>query len=101
MENKYTQLNELVVRMFQFQVNGMPVPNQYEFQIGKGIPKFQGYPSEVTKRYTDWAGCEVIRLSQETVLEALQGDKIDSELLAKAARILSSEADLIRNRATN
>jgi hypothetical protein len=99
MENKYAQLNNFAVRMFQ--MNGIPVPEQYEFQISKGIPRFQGYPSVLPKRYTDWAGCEVIRLSQETVLEALQGDKIDSELLAKASRILRAEADLQRNSTTN
>lgn len=92
---QYTQLNKFAQRVFEH--SGIPVPVQYEFKINSGIPQFRTYPSIVAERYVDWAQNEMIRHSQETVLEALQGDEINPNLLAKAGRILRSEADLIRN----
>lgn len=95
---QYTQLNKFAIRVFEH--SGIPVPTEYEFKIDSGIPQFRSYPSVIPQRYVDWARNEMIRHSQETVLEALQGDEINPELLDKAGRILRAEAVLVRSRAT-
>ena len=92
---QYTQLNKFACRVFEH--SGIPIPTEYEFKINSGIPRFKTYPSTGPQRYVDWAQTEMIRLSQETVLEALQGDGINSELLDKAGRILRAEAVLVRS----
>jgi hypothetical protein len=93
MENKYTQLIKFAELVFQH--NQIPTPKFFEFKIGKGVPQFVTYPTVMPKRYVDWASHEVIRLTQENVLAALQGDEIDHVLLDAVGVKLRAEAALI------